>query len=155
MSEQHEALRGRIIAAYGRGRWLAEFDALIALLPVQDDTVPTAPVLTDDEMWDIRNHVAINEVMPGDDSKAICVKQGRALEAAIMKVLKPRLAPDPKDMAVRFLSWPLPATLSADPCASDPSYPYRYGTNLMTLTEAEAMVEHILTAPKAPELVTP
>lgn len=44
----------------------------------------------------------------------------------------------------RFLAWPLPATVCADGCASDPSYPHRSGTNLLTADEAKAMFVYVL-----------
>lgn len=44
----------------------------------------------------------------------------------------------------RFLSWPLPASVCSDTCVSDPTYPHRSGTNLLTATEARQMLEHVL-----------
>lgn len=41
-------------------------------------------VLTDEELCSIRNQVACNEVRLDDDSRTICVKHGRALEAAVL-----------------------------------------------------------------------
>lgn len=41
-------------------------------------------VLTDEELCSIRNQVACNEVRRDDDSRTICVKHGRALEAAVL-----------------------------------------------------------------------
>lgn len=46
--------------------------------------VPGFRDLTDDELWEIRNHVAINEVTRDDDSKTICVKHGRAIVRAML-----------------------------------------------------------------------
>lgn len=47
----------------------------------------------------------------------------------------------------RFLSWPLPASVAADPCATDPNYPHpRSGTNLLTATEAREMLRYVLSA---------
>lgn len=51
------------------------------------------------------------------------------------------------EMVNRFLSWPLPASVCADPCASMPDYPHsRIGTNLLTAVEARQMLEHVLSA---------
>lgn len=51
------------------------------------------------------------------------------------------------DMVDRFLAWPLPETVCADLCASDPKYSHpRSGTNLLTAVEARQMLEHVLAA---------
>ena len=52
--------------------------------------------------------------------------------------------PDMQAMVSRFLAWPLPTSVQADPCALDPAYPHRHGTNLLTASEAQAMLEHVL-----------
>lgn len=44
----------------------------------------------------------------------------------------------------RFLTWPLPATVSADQCACLAGYKNRYGTNLMSGIEAREMLRHVL-----------
>jgi len=52
---------------------------------------------------------------------------------------------DKKTLVDRFLAWPLPKTVAADPCVMNSSYPYpRYGTNLLSATEAEAMLIYVL-----------
>lgn len=65
--------------------------------------------------------------------KALRLHAGKAIEQ-----------PDMQTMVSRFLSWPLPATVQSDPCALDPAYPHRHGTNLLTADEAVAMLEHVL-----------
>lgn len=52
-------------------------------------------------------------------------------------------------MVGRFLSWPLPADVCADPCASMPDYPHRSGTNLLNAEQAKAMLLHVLAAAPA------
>ena len=48
------------------------------------------------------------------------------------------------DRAVnRFLTWPLPTTVSADQCACLAGYQGRYGTNLLTAIEAREMLQHV------------
>lgn len=47
-------------------------------------------------------------------------------------------------MVDRFLSWKLPASVKADGCASDPTYPYRLGTHLLNADEARQMIEHVI-----------
>ena len=47
----------------------------------------------------------------------------------------------------RFLRWPLPASVRSDDCACIQGYPHRIGTNLLTATEAEAMLRFVLDAP--------
>jgi len=48
-------------------------------------------------------------------------------------------------MVDRFLSWPLPASVCADPCASMSGYPHRrVGTNLLTAIEAREMLKFVL-----------
>lgn len=44
-------------------------------------------VLSDEELWSIRNQVAIHEVLRDDDSVKICVKHGRAVEQAVLERL--------------------------------------------------------------------
>lgn len=53
-----------------------------------------------------------------------------------------------RKMVDRFLSWPLPETVCADPCASMPGTPHRSGTTLLNATEAEAMFLHVLGQPR-------
>ena len=48
-------------------------------------------------------------------------------------------------MVNRFLTWPLPETVCADGCATNPAYPHpRSGTNLLTAEEAKAMLVYVL-----------
>jgi hypothetical protein len=50
-----------------------------------------------------------------------------------------------KTLVNRFLAWPLPATVAADGCATNPNYAFpRSGTNLLNADEAEAMLKHVL-----------
>lgn len=44
----------------------------------------------------------------------------------------------------RFLTWPLPEGTCADPCACNPTYPNRTGTNLLNADQARQMLEHVL-----------
>jgi hypothetical protein len=44
----------------------------------------------------------------------------------------------------KFLSWPLPESVCSDRCALIRGYPHRSGTNLLTATEAEQMIRHLL-----------
>jgi hypothetical protein len=49
-----------------------------------------------------------------------------------------------------FLSWPLPASVCAYPCATDNSYAFpRSGTKLLTAVEAEQMLRHVLAMDEA------
>lgn len=50
----------------------------------------------------------------------------------------------------RFLTWPLPDSVCADPCAARQG-PGRTGTNLLTAIEAKAMLEHILPPKQKPQ----
>jgi hypothetical protein len=57
-------------------------------------------------------------------------------------LLDPRIV---DTMVDRFLSWPLPNSVCADICATNPNYPHsRNGTNLLTKVEAKSMVEYVL-----------
>lgn len=50
-----------------------------------------------------------------------------------------------RDLAERFCATTLPATVCADPCASDPTYPHpRSGTNLLTVVEAEQVLRSVM-----------
>lgn len=53
----------------------------------------------------------------------------------------------------RFLTWPLPEGTCADPCASNPDYPHRSGTNLLNADQARQMLEHVLGPPAQPALL--
>jgi hypothetical protein len=44
----------------------------------------------------------------------------------------------------RFLNWPLPKSVCSDPCVIYHGYANRTGTNLLTATEAEEMIRHLL-----------
>lgn len=44
----------------------------------------------------------------------------------------------------KFLAWPLPESVCSDQCACERGYPHRSGTNLLTATEAEQMIRHLL-----------
>lgn len=50
-----------------------------------------------------------------------------------------------RTLAERFCAAPLPATVCADPCASMQGYPNRTGTNLLTVVEAQTMLERAFT----------
>ena len=48
-------------------------------------------------------------------------------------------------LAEKFCATVLPSSVSADPCATDPSYPHaRYGTNLLTVKEARLVLGCVL-----------
>lgn len=49
-----------------------------------------------------------------------------------------------KRLVDKFLAWPLPDSVSSDPCVCDRGHPARSGTNLLTATEAKEMFEHVL-----------
>jgi hypothetical protein len=49
-----------------------------------------------------------------------------------------------KDLVDRFLSWPLPADVCADLCATMRDYPHRSGTTLLTAAQAEQMLNHVV-----------
>ena len=48
------------------------------------------------------------------------------------------------ELVSRFLTWPLPPSVSSDRCACEIGYPNRTGTNLLTAAEAEQMICHLL-----------
>lgn len=50
---------------------------------------------------------------------------------------------DMKTLVDRFLSCPLPETVNADAVASEPGYPHRTGTSLLTALEAEVVLEYV------------
>lgn len=50
-----------------------------------------------------------------------------------------------KQLANRFCTWPLPAEVCADVCATNPNYRYRRsGTHLLTVSQAEQMLRYVL-----------
>jgi hypothetical protein len=59
---------------------------------------------------------------------------------------------DVDKMVDRFLSWKLPQTLVSDTCVVIHDFPHpRYGTNLLSATEARQMIEHILSVGETPD----
>ena len=48
------------------------------------------------------------------------------------------------ELVDRFLAWPLPRSVGADPIATLPGAMGRTGTNLLTSDEARQMIEHLL-----------
>lgn len=49
------------------------------------------------------------------------------------------------ELVNRFLKWPVPKEVCSDDCMSLKNYPHqRYGTNLLTFTEAKEMLEYVL-----------
>lgn len=49
------------------------------------------------------------------------------------------------EMVDRFLRWPLPKSVCSDLCVTDSKYQYpRFGTSLLSATEAKAMLEYVL-----------
>ena len=49
-----------------------------------------------------------------------------------------------RELTDAFLQWPLPQSVCADLCATDPKYKNRSGTNLLTFTEAKAMMDQVV-----------
>lgn len=55
-----------------------------------------------------------------------------------------RLTEEQKNKLIdRFLAWPLPKSVCSDKCVSDPTYPNRVGTNLLTADEAKQMLDYL------------
>lgn len=53
------------------------------------------------------------------------------------------------ELANRFLAWKLPQSVCADLCVTDRDCRYqRFGTNVLTATEARQMLEHVLSEQK-------
>ena len=48
------------------------------------------------------------------------------------------------DMVNAFLKWPLPKSVCADRCCSEPEYKHRSGTNLLTMGEAVIMMQEVV-----------
>ena len=48
------------------------------------------------------------------------------------------------EMVMRFLNWPLPESVCADSCTTEPGLQNRIGTNLLTELEARQMLEYVL-----------
>ncbi len=55
-----------------------------------------------------------------------------------------------KQLVDKFLSWPLPESVCADPCATKQGYPHRVGTNLLSADEARQMLEYLFSKPAEP-----
>lgn len=100
-----EAVRDRCFNRWSHtrnGTMLADVDLATivdAAIPVAAQTEPVnqpmlvalhESILTDDQLWEIRNHTAVNEVLDSDDSKTICVKLGRAVLRAAAEAAQAR-----------------------------------------------------------------
>ena len=48
------------------------------------------------------------------------------------------------DMVNAFLKWPLPKSVCADRCCSEPEYKHRSGTNLLTMGEATVLMQEVV-----------
>lgn len=73
-----------------------------------------------------------------------------AIARAQIAVREAMLTGDFKPLVDRFLSWPLPASVCADLCATIHGRTDRIGTNLLTAVEAEAMLRHVLATKAKP-----
>lgn len=59
-------------------------DRIYAELAALKQPISDERVLRDEELWVIRNRVALHEIRLHDDSVTICVKHGRAIEQAVL-----------------------------------------------------------------------
>ena len=87
----------------------------------------------------------------GRQSMTLFARRSDAVKAWNMRSGRKPSADVIKKIVDKFLAWPLPDSVNADPCASMPNYPHRSGTNLLTATEAEKMITDIF----FPELQEP
>lgn len=113
-------------------------------------------LLADPDSWDTCSGEPLN--FQHDDAGTASVEDGSIAKAALARlnsspVSAPNhseqvrhMVPDASAMADRFISWPLPNSVRPDPCAMNPEYPHRYGTNLLTWAQAKAMFEYVLAA---------
>lgn len=90
-----------------------------------------------------------------EDGYPLCPVCGRGVRYGVRhskcgeRVMEPAEEPKPRDLdalAIRFLTWKLPDDVCADPCASNPGYPGRSGTNLLNAPQARAMLAYVLDA---------
>lgn len=100
-----------------------------------------------EEKWQLRNQLA-NAIRCCNDP-ANCNNEPDAKCPTKLEWLALRQPPAvPADVAGlvdRFLQWPLPTSVCADPCATMRDYPHRrYGTSLLTADEARQMLEYVL-----------
>ena len=49
-----------------------------------------------------------------------------------------------EELVNKFLSWPLPLSVCSDSCVTMMDYPTRWGTNLLTATETEQMLNYVV-----------
>ena len=78
--------------------------------------------------------------------EGIRLQRARAISAeARLQPEAPAVPADVAGLVDRFLQWPLPTSVCADPCATMRDYPHRrYGTSLLTADEARRMLEYVL-----------
>lgn len=81
--------------------------------------------------------------------------KARALTAEA-QLADERYRADPGRLAERLMSWPIPPRMTCDGCMMMPDYPHqRYGTNMIGVSDARAMLEWLLQAPTEPTLGGP
>ena len=81
---ERDQLRAELAALKAQHEQDAQTIKVLQAMARQLKAQPSGVVLSDEELWSIRNQVAINEVLRDDDSVKICVKHGRAIEQAVL-----------------------------------------------------------------------
>ena len=67
-----------------------EYELVWAMIEARVNSKPATnhgELLTDEQLWNIRDHVAAHAVSREYDSKTICIKHGRAVEQAVIAAL--------------------------------------------------------------------
>ena len=82
----------------------------------------------------------------GEPLRPVVIGPCEATDGAdVAEVTHAALISERKALVDRFLRWPLPKSVAADFCVTDPDYQFpRSGTNLLTADEAAQMLEYLL-----------
>ncbi len=87
---------------------------------------------------------AAERIEAGEDYDAVLIDYGLLRERRADMLDRDESQPDIGVLVDRFLSWPLPGSVRADPCACYPGHPNRSGSNLLTAVETRLMLLHVL-----------
>ena len=141
---------------------LEEFDLFIDRLmsevarlnavPVQKVSMPDGKVCVPVEVLRLYEFMAASFTPFTSQHEQIAISLRKA-KAAMLAAAPAAPAADAGKLADAFMSWKLPDSVRPDGCAMDPTYPHRYGTNLMTWAQAKEMFEYVLVAHRAKGVV--
>lgn len=132
----------------------AEMTAFSKFLKTSDETTISATetgVFTPDWLWcQLMDYCKEQGIAPANANRLFAiVKRARDLTDNTVPSGSVGVITDAEmsKLVNRFLAWPLPQSVCADVCATNSAYQFpRAGTNLLSGTEAKAMIQYLLSA---------